>query len=261
MLIEKLYGIILQDCRNVGAFIMIRFIIVDDEVDMQKRMKNIILKETFNLKEEIEIKYFNKYNDELQNIIDDQSIRTIYLLDVDLNEKIDGISIALKIRKNDWNSEIIILTHHDDYFERVYRNIYKVLDFIEKHKNMEERLSSDIKDVINQDYDVNMFKYSTNQVDLQVYNKDILYIYRDTQKRKLVIVTTHNIFLINSTIKTILQKLDYRFKQVHRACIVNTKHVNLYKWNDGSFILDNNEEIFLLSKKYKNNIKKENIFI
>ena len=41
---------------------MIRFIIVDDEVDMQKRMKNIILKETFNLKEEIEIKYFNKYN-------------------------------------------------------------------------------------------------------------------------------------------------------------------------------------------------------
>lgn len=78
---------------------MIRFIIVDDEVDMQKRMKNIILKETFNLKEEIEIKYFNKYNDELQNIIDDQSIRTIYLLDVDLNDKIDGISIALKIRK------------------------------------------------------------------------------------------------------------------------------------------------------------------
>lgn len=147
MLIEKLYGIILQDCRNVGAFIMIRFIIVDDEVDMQKRMKNIILKETFNLKEEIEIKYFNKYNDELQNIIDDQSIRTIYLLDVDLNDKIDGISIALKIRKNDWNSEIIILTYHDDYFERVYRNIYKVLDFIEKYKNMEERLSSDIKDV------------------------------------------------------------------------------------------------------------------
>ena len=220
---------------------MIRFIIVDDEVDMQKRMKNIILKETFNLKEEIEIKYFNKYNDELQNIIDDQSIRTIYLLDVDLNDKIDGISIALKIRKNDWNSEIIILTYHDDYFERVYRNIYKVLDFIEKYKNMEERLSSDIKDVLNQDYDVNMFKYSTNQVDLQIYNKDILYIYRDTQKRKLVIVTTHNIF--------------------HRACIVNTKHVNLYKWNDGSFILDNNEEIFLLSKKYKNNIKKENIFI
>ena len=238
---------------------MIKFIIVDDEKDDQEKFKNIICKVAFN--EPIEIKCFKGYNKELQKIIDDKSQRKIFLLDIKLKSSISGINIAIKIRENDWDSEIIFLTNHDNLFEKVYRNIYKVFDFIEKFDNMEKRLLKDLRDILNQEYDTKMFKYSTRQVDLQLYLKEILYIYRDTFERKLVIVTKNNKFLVNKTITDIIEELDPRFAIVHRSCIVNKKHVCLFKWNEGSFILDNNEEVFLLSKRYKKKIKKENTLV
>ena len=236
---------------------LIKFIIVEDSEKDQKNLKKIIRKITFNSEKSIEIKCFYKYSKDLQKLINDKSERKIYLLDIDLNSEITGINIALKIRENDWDSEIIFLTNHDQYFEKVYRSIYKVFDFIEKFDNMSNRLTNDIINILNKEYDTKMFKYSNRQIDLQIYLKDILYIYRDTSERKLVIVTTSNRFMVNKNINEIINELDSRFKIVHRSCIVNQSRVILYKWNEGSFVLDNNEEVFLLSKKYKYLIRKE----
>lgn len=240
---------------KIGVHIVIRFVIVDDKIDIQEEIKQVIRKTVFNMDLNIEIKCFTRYNELLRNVINDTSIRTIYLLDIDLKHEISGINISLKIREHDWNSEIIFLTYHDKYFEKVYRNIYKVFDFIEKFDNMKKRLAKDIKMILSQEYDVKMFKYSNRQIDLQIHMKDILYIYRETDERKLVIVTSHNKFMISKNINDILKDLDDRFEQTHRSCIANMQHVNLLKWNEGSFILDNKEEIFLLSKKYKDKIK------
>jgi len=235
---------------------VIRFIIVDDEEKWQKKIKDIILSCSFATDNSIVIKTFNGYNSKLEQEISDKSQRTIYLLDIDLKGNTTGISIALKIRENDWDSEIIFLTNHDQYFEKVYRSIYKVFDFIEKFDHVKVRLKKDIKNILSQKYDIKMFRYSNRQIDMQIYLKDILYIYRDTSERKLHIVTTNNEFLLNLTIKKALIQLDERFILVHRSCIVNNDHVNVFNWNKGSFILDNHKEIYLLSKKYKDKIKK-----
>ena len=232
---------------------MITFIIVDDQDDYQKQLKSIILKIVFKISN-IEIKCFSEYNGELQKEIEDTGKRKVYILDVNLGKKISGIDIALKIRQCDWDSEIIFLTFHQQYFEKVYRSIYKVFDFVEKHNHMIEHLTKDINSIINQKYDVKMFKYSNRQIDLQVHLKDILYIYRDTIERKVAIVTTHSKFLISKSITDILKNLDERFIQTHRSCIVNKDHVSLFKWNEGSFVLDNRMEIFLLSKNYKKTV-------
>ncbi len=230
---------------------MIRFIVVDDDVKMQHEIKKIINTITFSNKNSIVIKNYKGDCSKLENDIADKSQRTIYLLDIDLNSEITGISIAQMIRKHDWDSEIIFLTNHDQYFEKVYRSIFKIFDFIEKFDHMNIRLTNDIETILKQDYDTKMFKYSNRHIDMQIYLKDILYISRDTSTRKVMIVTTKNKFLINKSIASIKQQLDQRFILVHRSCIVNKNHVNVFKWNEGSFILDNNEEVFLLSKKYK----------
>ena len=236
---------------------MVKFIIVDDNENDLKLIKSIIRKTAFNGENIIEIKCFKKYDLELQQIIDDTSERKIFLLDIDLNSKITGMNIALKIRENDWDSEIIFLTAYNHYFVKVYKSIHKIFSFIEKNKDMEKNLTNDIKSILKKKYDNKMYKYSNNQINLQIYLKDILYIYRDTTERKLVIVTTNNRFLINKNICDILEDLDNRFVQTNRSCIANKKHVNLYKWTKGSFILDNSEEVFLLSKKYKDEILKD----
>ena len=89
---------------------------------------------------------------------------------------------------------------------------------------------------------------------INICYKKILYIYRDTYKRKTVIVTTNNRYMLNIALKDIKLLLDNRFIRCHRACILNKLRVNNYYWNKGYFELDNGSRVYLLSKKYKINI-------
>lgn len=236
---------------------MIRYVIIDDESSEQNRVEKIINKVVFKTESEYEIKKFSKYNNELEKEIKDNSISKVYLIDIELDKHKSGLDIAREIRETDWDSEIIIITNHDRMFETVYKTIYKVFNFIEKFDNMEARLAKDLKTIIRKTDDKKKFCYSNNKISLQIYLKDILYIHRDTIERKLVIVTTNNKYYVNMTIQTLLTKLDSRFIQVHRACVVNDERVRVYNWNEGYFELDNTEKVFMLSKSFRKGDKND----
>ena len=136
-------------------------------------------------------------------------------------------------------------------FETVYRTIFKVFDFIEKFHNLDSRLEKDLNKIISKDLDNKKFIYKSKKTDLQIYLKDIYYIHRDTVERKVVIVTKQTQFLVGLSILETLEHLDERFKQIHRACIVNTDYVNEYNWQEGYFVLKNGLKINLCSKNYK----------
>ena len=233
---------------------MVKIIVVEDDEKDQKLIKRIINPFYFKYKENIKTIFYKKWNNALLKDIEDLSERKIYILDICLQSNITGINIALKIRENDWDSEIIFLTNHSNYEQKVYNNIFKVFRFIEKFDNMEDRLNECIDIILKKKNDKGVFKYKNNQIDLRIYLKDILYIYRDKDERKLVIKTTNNSFLVNITLDEILKELDERFKKVHRSCIVNTERVNKFDWKKGKFILDNSEEVELLSKKYEEEV-------
>jgi len=123
---------------------------------------------------------------------------------------------------------------------------------------MEARLEEDLTVISKRNFDKEKFVYENNKISLQIYLKDILYIYRDTVERKLVIITSNNKYLVNLTIKEMLDKLDYRFKQVHRACIVNSERVRMFAWQNGYFELETGENIYMLSKSFRKGAKDEN---
>lgn len=233
---------------------MIKIVIVEDEVAQQEKVKSVISKFLFKTEEEIKIEYYSKYNKSLEKEINDTTTRKIYIMDIELEGNLSGIQIAKRIRKDDWDSEIIFTTSHDKMFETVYRNIYQVFDFIEKYHDMKERLEHDLKVIFKKKFDNKMFSYSTKFIDIKVFYRSILYIYREKDERKLVIVTDNNIFKINMKLIDVFNHLDDRFKQCHRSCIINTQRVNKYEWNEGIFILDTGEEIDMLSKKYKKEV-------
>ena len=233
---------------------MVKIIVVDDEQKEQERIKSVIDPLHFKYEDTINTLFFKKLDKKLLEEINDLSERKIYILDICLNGKITGMNIALKIRENDWDSEIIFLTNHSNYEQKVYNNVLKTFKFIQKFDNMEERLTQCLNKILKQKYDKKTFNYRNNQIDLRIYLKDILYIYRDKDERKLVIKTTHNSFMINKSLEAILSELDNRFKQVHRSCIANIERVSKYDWKNGKFTLDNNEEVEFLSKKYKDEI-------
>ena len=236
---------------------MIKYVVVDDANKDLELVEKVINKVLFKTENEYEIYKFNKYNSELEKMINDNSEPKIYIIDIELDNKKSGLDIARKIRENDWDSEIIIITNHDRMFETVYKTIYKVFNFIEKFDNMEARLEEDLTVISKRNFDKEKFVYENNKISLQIYLKDILYIYRDTVERKLVIITTNNKYLVNLTIQNMLERLDYRFRQVHRACIVNSEKVRMFDWQNGYFELETGEKIYMLSKTFRKDEKDE----
>lgn len=230
---------------------MIKFIIVDDEEKWIKEFERVVNDVAFKSDIEYEIFSFSKYNNELHQLISDNSVQKIYLMDLELDPNHTGMDILREIREEDWDSEIIVLTNHDRMFETVHKEIYKTFDFIEKFDNFEKRLKKDLKKIVNKKYDKGKFIYNTRKVSLQIFMKDIVYIYRDTVDRKLVIKTSNNEYIVNLSINEILDMLDNRFTQCHRSCIINEDRITEKNYVNGYFITDTGEQVDMLSKKYR----------
>ncbi len=233
---------------------MISFVVVEDDLKTQKVIKEVLRKTVISKDNTIDIKYFTKYNDELKTLIEDDSIRKVYIMDIELESKVSGIDIAKLIRKNDWESEIIFITCHDKMFESVYRNVYEVFDFIEKFFNMESRLEKDIEMIFKKNFDNKMLIISNRNVELQIYYRAITHIIRDKEERKVVVYTDTNTFKLNMSLSDIMEMLDDRFIQTHRSCIANRQRVHQWNWTKGDFILDNGKKVDYLSKKYKKEV-------
>lgn len=234
---------------------MIKIIIVEDEEIWIKEYERIINDVLFKSDKDYEIFKFKKYNQELKKLITDNSEPKIYLMDLELEPKHTGMDILREIREDDWDSEIIVLTNHDRMFETVHKEIYKTFDFIEKFDDFEKRLKKDLKKIVNKKNDTGKFVYNTRKIGLQIYYKDIVYIYRDTIDRKLVIKTTNNEFVVALNINSIIGKLDSRFKQCHRSCIINTDRIVEKNFVDGYFVTDNGEKVDMLSRKFRGELK------
>lgn len=230
---------------------MIKFIIVDDEIKWIDEYEKIINDVAFNSNKQYEIKKYEKYDEDLHKLILDNSEQKIYLMDLDLDNKHTGMDILREIREEDWDSEIIVLTNHDRMFETVHKEIYKTFDFIEKFDNFEVRLRKDLKKIISKKYDTDKFIYNNNKISLQIYLKDIIYVYRDTVDRKLVIKTTNNQFIVNMPINEMMEKLDDRFIQCHRSCIINDERITEKNYAQGYFVTDTGEKVDMLSRKYQ----------
>ncbi len=226
---------------------MIRFVIVDDDRDEIVHIKSL-LDEVVTIDKEIVC--FHKLNEDLKNEIKNTDIRKVYILDIELNDKISGINIAKIIRDVDYESEILFITNHDSMFESVHRGVYEVFDFIEKFHDFDKRFKKDIKAIIKRNFDNKMFNYKV----LSIYYREIMYIYTDD--RKLIIVTPNNEYTVNMTIKEIMTMLDSRFRQCHKSCIVNTDHIEKKDYKNGFIILDNGMKVDYLSKKFMKELDK-----
>lgn len=238
---------------------MIKFVVVEDEPAVQESIKKILRQISIKNDQNLEIAYFKKYNEELQNEIENELYRKVYIMDIELENSISGIEIAEKIRENDWTSVIIFVTSHDSMFETVHRGILQVFDFIEKFKNMEERLTEDIQKIFDKKIDSHMLRLHGKHVDLDIYMKNILYITRDKEDRKAIIHTdTDNVsFKVAYSLTELKDMLDSRFVQTHKGCIANKKRMTEKNYSKGYFVLDTGEKVDMLSKKYRKEIDAE----
>ncbi|WP_432667338.1 LytTR family DNA-binding domain-containing protein [Wukongibacter baidiensis] len=224
--------------KKIGGYI-------EEYID-RKRVKGQIVLETTLYKEVLE--YVNK----------NSSHKNIYVLDIDLNDDINGLQLAKKIRAQDIYGYVIFLTNHIELSLATYRYKIKALDFIVKNvsdikTNLYEAFDAaidetkKIQEISSEERLVIKSGFSTMYLPLC----EIVCIETATIAHKLILYTSNRRVEFYGTLKKVRQELDGDFYQIHRSCVINTKYIKrINRERSDMHVLMKNNVKFPLSKKY-----------
>ena len=236
---------------------MYNFIICDDSKYFNDSYQKVIVDVANILNIKFCIHSFSIYNDELKELIYDNSIENkIYILDL-LLPIVPGDKIGRIIRETDMASFIIFITSfHSEFEDIIVNGEYFYLKFIDKNNNFQETLFDTLKRNIEKKTSIETLKIEIKNQFYQIVPNNITYIC--TEDRKIVI---HNIYNDNITISTTLshihELLPNHFMLSKNCCLINIKRISNIDKNDRIIYFNNNDKTNLVSKSYLNKIMKE----
>lgn len=234
---------------------MISFAVCDDEKEFRKKIIKTIDKMFMKSSVDYNINQFARYDKNFQDFIGQPITSKIYILDIELNDSVSGIDIARKIRKQDWNSIIIMVTSHSDLGYDALKAQIMLLAFISKYDECEKNLADALKKAITMVSNKKILTFEANGIFHRIYLDDILYVTKDTIDRTCIIQTTYSQFSANMTMNKMMEELDERFFLAHRSCLVNTEKIKMVDWKQNVIYFEHEEHIDLLSRDKKKGLK------
>lgn len=229
---------------------MVNIIICDDNNKDRNNIEKITKSFMDRKKIEYNIYSFDDYNKKFYNICESKKPFKIYLLDIETPSR-SGIDVAREIRRKDVDSVIIFLTAHEELGNIVLKNDLMFLSFINKFDDLENRLNKSLDKSLNLLRTKNTIRFNDRNVLYTININDILYITKDSFERKTIIKTDYTEFKVNKTLAQIIDMLDGRFIQTHRACYINDDRKVKIDRAHRIITFDNGETTDLLSDKYK----------
>lgn len=233
---------------------MLNFVVCEDDKNVRKKIVNLITKIMMPHDYEYLIHEYEDCCSKIKKLVIQNTNKNIYILDIELPTK-SGLDIARKIREKDWESIIIIVTAHYELSMEAIKNRLMLLDFISKFNNFEERLASSLELAIKILENKKFLVFENKNIQCRIKYDDIIYIVKDTIERKSIIKTTYTEYKVNENISSIMNKLDSRFFQTHRSCIVNVNHIKKIDFKEGKITFNNNEFIYLLARGKKRGLR------
>lgn len=169
----------------------------------------------------------------------------IYFLDIDLNHEVDGLNLAVEIRKLEPQAKIIFTTTHDELAHQTFKLKIEATGFIIKDQSIEE-YRDEIHDVLQTIDDRNgkkkvlegkrfMFKTGseTNIVDFD----SVLYIATSSIPHRLELITKNERFEFYGKIKDIETRYPKLFKTT-RAFLINPKNIAKINYKNREVLLE-----------------------
>ncbi len=236
---------------------MINFILYEDSKETRNRYKKIIRKLMPN-KDTYKIFEIGEYNDEARELLESIKGRKIYLLDVEVPGK-TGIDLARSIRNSgDYDSQLILITSHEEYNSFNYVNRLLALDFISKASDVEKELHTTLELALNITSPKKTLSLDLPNNSYQIPYDDILYIEKEENNNNCNVVTEDKKYSIRDTISHLYSILedDYRFFKTHRGCIVNLNKITSVDFLN-NIIYFNQDNINLLAKDKKSDLKEK----
>lgn len=243
---------------------MIDIFICDDSIEtlniISTTINNFYTKNNF---KSFKIFTFNNSNDLIQSIKNNTNPKKIYILDIDLNEKVNGLLLGREIRKLDnYSGEMIYITNHSELGFKVFQYKLRILQFIDKTCNFRKELEDSIltaTNILNKPKNIDKEKTLKIKSGFEIFNvplKDIICIETIKNSKKVQLSTSKNIFQFYITLKELKNELDDNFIQVHKTTIVNKNFIiSINKSQGDSFVKLKNDIFCPLSR---NGIKEVN---
>ena len=236
---------------------MIYFIIYEYELSSSLLYQEIILKLIGSSNEQYRIIVIKKYDRKQIKEIMNLEGRKIFILDIEVPGK-SGLDLAREIRKiyDDWDSQMIIVTNHHQFESNRFMGRLLMLDFVSKYYNCEEQLKEALKDAI---HILDKGKFFSFTVDGELYKipySSILYIEKDKDEEKVLIVTKTMKKIVKNSISKIWKELekDSNFFKSSRSCIINTHNITRVNF-DKRVIKFGREETSSLARDRKKELK------
>lgn len=192
----------------------------------------------------------------LSHVIAHKPLHGIYFLDIDLKAQINGIELAVELRKTDPRAFIIFITTHEEMSFVTFQYKVEALDFIIKDASLPlyDRISDCLRNVISKHNvlspdETDKIRFSNHSKDYFVHRNDIYYI--DTSSdHKFVVHHSSGFFETRGNLNDVLPRLGSDFYKCHRCCIVNLQHITKLDAANGCICLDNKTSCICAKKHF-----------
>ena len=233
---------------------MINIVVYGDNNTIISKCINSIDASLFNCGIKYQIEMYNEYNKRMNSLIKN-SDKKIYILDNDSLES--GLKIAYKIRRNDYDSIIIMVgkSYNDLSLSRMM-----LLDYVCLNKDFEDRLIDDIGIAISiLDKYIgsvnNNFIFEYKRVLHKIPFNDIVYIEKESNIKRCIIHTIKEKYYITDSLNSILDRLDNNFYRCHQSCIINLSNISQFELGSNMVIFKNGDMTDMINGKSKKEIK------
>lgn len=216
--------------------------IIDDELIQREYLLTIL--NSWKSSNELNIKMFNNAEAFLFDYEENKDY-DILLLDIEM-EKLNGIELAKKIRKDNERIQIIFITGFTDYISYGY-------DVSALHYLMKPVSNVKLYQVL--DKAINILSKKEQNIIIKVDGQNIIIklsdiVYIESLGHYISINTINKEeFVIKNGINKFMKELDKNFVIPHRSYIVNLKYIKIITKN--SIILDNNKEIPIAKNNFE----------
>lgn len=217
--------------------IMFDFVVVDDNKDILKIVKNILEVFCFQKNIKANIYTYTKYSKYFYKIFESPNIR-IFILDIEVDET-SGIDIARQIRSYSTEDIIIFLSAYEDrYKDYIFKMTLRYFCFI--NKNELDTLRPRLDELFNQfRIDKNVLEFKERGQYYKIKKSAILYIKNIARSNKSIIYTDFYEFEISSTVSKLFKKLGDDFFMLGKSFLINKKHCVGYNFSEKQLIFDN----------------------
>ena len=205
--------------------------ICEDDPAQRKFMEKTVAESISQKNDEIELVLSASSPTELLAYLDAHSKQnSLYFLDVNLQEDINGITLAQKIRERDLSGKIVFVSSHAELSYMAFRSRIEALDFIPKGNA--EDVAREVRECIELAYnhlkeimsETEYFQVKSSIGIQKIPIEDIMFFVTANVPHKLILCTRNDRIEFRGSLKDVIN-VSPDFFSCHKTYVVNTKNI------------------------------------